>query len=323
MRPTITAGRTLRCIGSHSRGICLARLCYAADVRKVGTKKKSVSIVGAGRLAHALATNLTSIGWKVSSIVVRRGKQRSSAAGKLAAEVGAKVEVLGEAEHWSRVVWICVPDGAIAEVASVLARRGVWSGRAVFHSSGALTSDELKQLRDKGAKVASVHPGMTFVRESKTAMREVPFGIEGDAAALRLAGEIIGDFGGTAIKIPKEKKALYHAFDTFASPMLVALMAALEGVGKAAGIPEKELRPMAGPLLRQTLENYLTHGAHSAFTGAFVRGDEGVVRKHVKALQEVPLAREAYLALARVAMERLPVKNRGAVKRALEDDDAS
>jgi predicted short-subunit dehydrogenase-like oxidoreductase (DUF2520 family) len=172
----------------------------------------------------------------------------------------------------------------------------------------------LKPLRDKGAKAASVHPGMTFVRESKTGLRGVPFGIEGDAAALRLAREIVSDLGGTAVRIPKGKKALYHAFDTFASPMLVALMAVLERVGSAAGIPQKELRTMAGPLLRQTLENYLEHGAEAAFTGALVRGDHAVVQRHIKALQEVPLAREAYVALARVAIEHLPVKNRSAIE---------
>jgi len=295
---------------------------YAAAMRKNSAKEKSLSIVGAGRLAHALATNLTSIGWRVSSIVVRRGGQRTRAAKKLADDVGAAVQLLAEPGRPSELVWICVPDNAIADVASVLAAREDWRGRTVFHSSGALTSDELKRLRAKGATVASVHPGMTFVLQSRTSMRGVPFGIEGDAAALRLAREIIEDFGGTAVKIPKNKKALYHAFDMFASPMLVALMAALEGVGRAAGIPEKDLRAMAGPLLRQTLENYLARGSKAAFTGPLVRGDHAVVRKHMHALQGLPLAREAYVALARVALEELPGKNRGAVRRALEREAA-
>ena len=292
-------------------------MLYAADVRKRSEPAKSVSIVGAGRLAHALAANLSGIGWEVSSILVRAGREREKAVRKLARQVGATVEVLRRTDVCSRLVWICVPDSAIADVAAKLAERGTWRERVVFHSSGALTSEELAPLCGKGAKVASVHPGMTFVRESKTSMQGVPFGIEGDAAALRLARKIIGDFGGTAVRIPKEKKALYHAFDTLASPMLVALMAALEKVGKAAGIPEKELRTIAGPLLRQTLENYLTHGAEAAFTGAFVRGDHEVVKKHVEQLREVPLAREAYVALARVAIKHLPVKNREALRKAI------
>jgi predicted short-subunit dehydrogenase-like oxidoreductase (DUF2520 family) len=187
----------------------------------------------------------------------------------------------------------------------------------VFHSSGTLTSDALQPLRERGATVASVHPGMTFVAKSTPALKGVPFGIEGDAPALRLARRVIAGVGGTAVPIRKENKVLYHAFDAFASPLLIALMATLEEVGMAAGIPQAKLRTMAGPLLRQTLENYLKHGAAAAFSGPFVRGDVGVIRGHLERLRDAPLARASYVALARVAVNRLPVKNRRALEKSL------
>ncbi len=193
------------------------------------------------------------------------------------------------------------------------------SGRTVFHSSGALTSDVLQPLRAKGARVASVHPGMTFVAKSVPSLKGVPFGIEGDAAALRLARKMIAELGGTAVTIRKENKVLYHAFDAFASPLLIGLMAALESVGQAAGIPEKKLRAMAGPLLRQTLGNYLEHGAAAAFSGPFVRGDVAVVCRHLEALRKTPQARAAYVALAKVAVTRLPVKHRRAMETLLRE----
>ena len=81
--------------------------------------------------------------------------------------------------------------------------------------------------------------------------------------------------------IRKENKVLYHAFDTFASPMLIALMAALESVGQVAGIPEKKLRAMAGPLLRQTLANYLEHGAAAVVQRAICARGRGGGRRHL------------------------------------------
>ncbi len=84
--------------------------------------------------------------------------------------------------------------------------------------------------------MASVHPGMTFVHKVMPSFIGVPFGVEGDAAALRLARKMVADLGGTAYTIPRENKVLYHAFGTFASPLLIGLMAALEQVGKEAGI---------------------------------------------------------------------------------------
>jgi predicted short-subunit dehydrogenase-like oxidoreductase (DUF2520 family) len=158
---------------------------------------------------------------------------------------------------------------------------------------------------------------MTFVRKSAPTFEGVPFGIEGDAGAVRMAKKIIKDLGGTAVTIRKQDKVLYHAFDSFASPMLIALTAALEEVGKAAGIQQDDLRKMAGPLLRQTLTNYLDHGAAAAFSGPLIRGDVATIQRHLEELRKVPLAREAYVALGKVAIQRLPVKNRAALQRAL------
>jgi len=81
------------------------------------------------------------------------------------------------------------------------------------------------------------------------------------------------------------------------------------------------LRTMAGPLLRQTLENYLEHGAADAFSGPFVRGDAVVVEQHLRALRKVPTARAAYVALALMAVKQLPVKNRRVLEELLANAD--
>jgi predicted short-subunit dehydrogenase-like oxidoreductase (DUF2520 family) len=282
-------------------------------------KRPVVSIVGPGRFGSALAINLKQAGWDVARIGVRANAGRLSEARKLARKVAAEVVRVGETSLPQGLVWITVPDSAIGAVAAQLAGQQSWTGMTVFHSSGALTSGELEPLRKKGARVASVHPGMTFVRKAIPKLQGVPFGIEGDAAALRVARRVIADVGGISVTIRKEHKVLYHAFDAFASPLLIALMATLEEVGKAAGIPERKLRSMAGLLLRQTLENYLQHGAAAAFSGPFVRGDVEIVRRHLEELRKVPLARDAYAALARVAVKHLPGKDpkgmRGVLKR--------
>jgi predicted short-subunit dehydrogenase-like oxidoreductase (DUF2520 family) len=256
----------------------------------------------------------------VVRIVVRAGAGKIPEAWKLARSVGAELVNLGESPLPRGLVWIAVPDGAIGGVAGQLAAQQDGRSMTVFHSSGALASDELAPLQAKGAKVASVHPGMTFVTKSLPTLQGVPFGIEGDAEAVRMARKVIADVGGTCVTIRKQDKVLYHAFDAFASPLLIALLAALEEVGKTAGIPERKLRSMAGPLLRQTLENYLQYGAAEAFSGPFVRGDVAVVQRHLDELKQVPLARDAYLALARVAVKRLPGKNRAGMQRLLDHE---
>jgi len=293
------------------------RLCYAAAMSKASTEQKTVSIVGPGRLGTALALNLHRAGWKVDRLAVRAGSRRSLALSRLARQVKAEVTALGDSPFDSRLVWIAIPDDVIATVAGLLARKQDWQGKVVFHSSGALTSDALGPIRDRGAIVASVHPAMTFVSKSVPSMSGVPFGVEGDPRAVRLAKRIVAHLGGTAVTIRKENKVLYHAFDTFASPMLIGLMAAVQQVGRAAGIPQSRVRVMVGPLLRRTLENYLEHGAASALSGALIRGDVAIVRRHLEALKATPYARDAYLALGRIVVKELPVANRTRLERAL------
>lgn len=236
----------------------------------------------------------------------------------LARRVKARLVTLGKEPLDSDLVWITVPDDAIAATALRLARTQDWRGKIVFHSSGALTSDDLAPLREEGAKVASVHPGMTFVRGPAPHMSGVAFAVEGDAAATRMAKRIVEDLGGTTYAINKRNKVLYHAFGSFASPMVIALMTSLESVAKAAGIKAGDIKTMMIPLLWQTLRNYLQHDAAAAFSGPLARGDVATVRRHLKELQVVPEARAVYVALAKAAMKNLPVKHRKALERELE-----
>jgi len=265
-----------------------------------------------------LALTLPSAGCVVKFIAARPKSVASRETKGLARRVQAQLVALGKVPLDSDLVWITVPDDAIAATALRLARTQDWSGKIVFHSSGALTSDDLAPLRKRGAKVASVHPGMTFVRGPAPLMLGVAFAVEGDPAAVRVAKRIVEDMGGTTYAIDKRNKVLYHAFGSFASPLVIALMASLERVAKAASIRPDDVKAMMVPLLVQTLRNYLQHDAASAFSGPLVRGDVATVRRHLEELKAVPEARAVYIALASAAVKNLPVKNRKAMERELK-----
>ncbi|MGB7552798.1 MAG: Rossmann-like and DUF2520 domain-containing protein [Candidatus Korobacteraceae bacterium] len=281
----------------------------------------TVSIVGPGNLGTALALTLPSAGYVVKFIAARAKSLASAETTGLARRVKAQLTTLGKEPLDSDLVWITVPDDAIAATALRLARTQDWQGKIVFHSSGALTSDDLAPLRERGAKVASVHPGMTFVRGPAPQMLGVAFAVEGDAAATRLAKRIVEDLGGTTYAINKRNKVLYHVFGSFASPMVIALMTSLERVAKAAGIKSGDIKTMMVPLLWQTLRNYLQHDAASAFSGPLARGDVATVRRHLEELKLLPEARAVYVALAKSALKNLPVKNRRAMERVLKSGE--
>lgn len=282
-------------------------------------KKLTIAIVGPGNLGSAMARALLAAGYRVREIV-HRGGTSAKRARALAREIGARDVIASEARFNAEIVWICVADGAIAACAAELAKAAKWVGKIAFHSSGALSSRELKQLKRRGAAVASVHPMMTFVRSVRPDLQGVTFAIEGDAPAVRAARRIVRDLGGRAVLIDARRKPMYHAFGAFTSPLIVATIAAAEQVARKAGLDQVSARAAIAPILRQTVENYFERGPAGAFSGPLVRGDVETVQRHLDVLRVLPEARAAYVALARSAIKTLPVKKKKDIERLLNSE---
>lgn len=273
-----------------------------------------ITIVGAGNLGAALATSLHQAGYAIDQIMFRNGHASRRNARVLAKRVGARAAAISLAAIDADIVWFCVPDDVIANVAGSLAQKGDWKGRIALHSSGALTSDELVALRRRGAHVASVHPMMTFVAGASPSLAGVPFAIEGDAAAVRASRAIVKDLGGKAYAIRRQDKVAYHAWGTFASPLLTALLATTEHVAAAAGVNRREAKQRMLPILQQTLANYAALDAAGAFSGPIARGDVETIRRHLHVLGTVPAEGEVYAALAKAAAKYLPGKRKRLVR---------
>lgn len=284
-------------------------------------RKPRIAIVGAGNLGSALAVTLRRAGFAIDLVIARLSERSIKKARRLAKQIGARVRS-DTGDLKAELVWFCVPDSEIARVARAMAPRFRWNGVVALHSSGALTSDELEPLRQHGAAVASVHPLMTFVPSSRPALDGVPFAIEGDRRAVQIARRIVGELGGRPVAIRKEDKAAYHAWGTFASPLLTALLATTESVAGLAGVKHKDAVRRMIPILQQTLANYAEHGAAKSFSGPIIRGDVETVHRHLQVLKSIPAAREVYVSLARASMEFLPVKHKSALRRLLDSASA-
>jgi predicted short-subunit dehydrogenase-like oxidoreductase (DUF2520 family) len=277
--------------------------------------KPRISIIGPGRLGTSLARSLHAAGYKIAEIVYRPGPS-ARAARALAKQLHAQTFLYPE--QYAQVVFLCVGDTQLGALSQELAN-WEWKGRVALHTSGAMTSDVLTLLRQKGAAVASVHPMMSFVRGATTPLKGVSFALEGDAKALRVARGIVRDLGGQSFVLKKAAKPLYHAFGAFTSPLLIATLAAGERVAREAGLSKAQAQAAMRPIVAQTLKNYLEKGTAGAFSGPLVRGDVATVSKHLKALQDVPEVRAAYIALVRCALETLPVKSADAIAALLPD----
>ena len=131
-----------------------------------------------------------------------------------------------------------------------------------------------------------------------------------------MARHIVKNLNGHAYSIRKADKAAYHAWGTFASPLLTALLVTSEQVATAAGLQPREAKRRMLPILKQTLANYAALDAAAALSGPMIRGDIDTVKRHLR-MDADPVAKEVYESLAQAALVYLPGKNKPMLARVL------
>ena len=180
------------------------------------------------------------------------------------------------------LVLLCVPDRAIAEVASATAT-GPW----VAHVSGATPLAALEPHERR----FGLHPLQTFTRDRGAEQLDGAFAaITAETEdGLRIADWLARLLGLEPFPLVDAKRAAYHAGAAIASNYLVTLRRAAGSLLEAAGAPSEAL----DPLMRRTIENDFE------LTGAIERGDWATVDAHVAAIRtERPELEAMYVTLA-------------------------
>jgi predicted short-subunit dehydrogenase-like oxidoreductase (DUF2520 family) len=161
------------------------------------------------------------------------------------------------------LVLLCVPDGAIAEVAASIPR-GPW----VAHVSGATPLAALAPHERR----FSVHPLQTFTRSRGPEQLDGAWAAvtaetdEASAIAMWLAETL----GLRPFELADGARTLYHAGAVFASNYIVTLQRAAASLFHAAGAPVEAMEP----LMLRTIENGFE------LTGPISRGDWATIRAH-------------------------------------------
>ncbi len=265
-------------------------------------KKLDIAIIGLGNWGTSLAHGCLSAWVPLKEVAVRALPEARSR---------LPVVRLEDAKLDARVLWICVRDGEIGDVAEqIAAQRESLEGQIVVHSSGALSATVLEAAKRAGAQVGSIAPVMSFPTRAPVALNGVMFAIEAEKNIRTILELLVRTLGGDPFFIEAEKKPLYHAAATMASPLLLAELAAAVAAARSAGLPEKLAAKWVGALAQTTLKNFMARGAEKSFSGPFARGDVSTIRLHLQVLGEHPMLKEIYGRLARYAVEELPVQNR-------------
>jgi predicted short-subunit dehydrogenase-like oxidoreductase (DUF2520 family) len=266
------------------------------------TRSTTVAIVGAGRVGTALGVLLTRSGRRV---VAASGREASRE------RVARHLPEAGFVDHATAAaaadtVIVGLSDDRIEPVCRQIAEAGGFrEGQTVLHLSGSVPLGALAPAREHGARTLSLHPLQTFPDVDR-AVRRFP----GSAVAVtaideegyRTGESLAAEVGGRPLRLPDERKPLYHAAAVFCSSYLAVVEGLAERLFDAAGVGDPR-RAMA-PLAEATLANVLRLGGAAAVTGPTARGDAGTIARNLEALAaEAPDAIAAYVALAGAALD--------------------
>ena len=201
--------------------------------------------------------------------------------GRVGSAVGARLLEHGIAVDGNDpdVVLLCVPDTAIADVASCQTVGRGWIG----HVSGATPLAALAPHERR----FSLHPLQTFDRSGDPAQLDGAWGaVTGETPeALAVARELAELLGLRPFTLAESDRTLYHAGAVFASNYLVTLQRAAVRLG----VPAEGLVP----LMTRTIGNGFE------LTGPIARGDWATVDAHKEAIAAAhPELSAVYEALA-------------------------
>jgi len=269
-------------------------------------QRKTVAIIGAGRLGSTFGRLLANAGYRIVAVTARTKRSAAFAARFIGA--GAAMTNVAKATAGAAIVLITTPDRTIREVCERIARGGgLRPGVLVIHASGAQTRELLVAAQEVGALRAVIHP-LQSVPSRERGIVNVPgsfFRIEADPGALRCVRALVRALGGCELVLPRwksdpESAALYHAGAVAASNSLVALLDFAARHLQVLGADRRQALQALLPLVRGTLENVERLGIPGALTGPIARGDVQTVAGHVAALrQRAPELLELYRVLAR------------------------
>lgn len=268
-------------------------------------KNLKVAIIGLGKVGTTLALDFTRKKIKIVALVDRDLKSASSLARKIKTRISSNK--ISDIPIETNLFVITVQDRFISEIDQILSKTfSNFRNKYVFHTSGALTSEELKFLKRKGCNVFSLHPNFSFVWNNASMHKLIDlngcmFTIESKSKkAILFAEKFCKKLGYEFIKINTEQKTLYHILSVMISNYTVTNFYQVEKYFGKNAIKSYLY------LLKSTIRNIEEFGVKNSLTGPIVRGDLITIQKHSEMLSKIDRnLKDIYLKSGKLTLEMI------------------
>lgn len=266
-------------------------------------QKPTVSFIGTGACGQTLARLMSLNQSGVIQGIFNRNPDHSATAIAFIGAGTAYPDSLSLPK--SDIIFITTPDDAISEASLTLAlNKNIQPGTLIVHCSGALTSDSLFPLKQRGCFIASVHPMRSF---SDPLMSVQDYAgtfcsMEGDSEAIESLSALFQSFGSVTYAIQRDQKIKVHIAGVLASNYLVTLSHQALLCLQEAGVDKEMAMDMVINLMKGTVSNLeKTKSPEQALTGPIQRGDLTTLSNHLDAARS-PVQKELYARLGQATV---------------------
>ena len=174
-----------------------------------------------------------------------------------------------------QVVFLAVPDRAIAALAEQLRAQGDW---ALVHCSGA------SALASLGEGASAVWHPMRAMPRGASALQSLGgavVGLRGDASLVTWLELETTRWGGVPVRVEEAQAVRVHAACCFAAGLTASVAAHGYGLLRDAGLSPEQARRAAQQLSESAIDQALSGGG---LTGPAVRGDRATIEAHLEVL---------------------------------------
>ncbi|MCD6454864.1 MAG: DUF2520 domain-containing protein [Candidatus Aminicenantes bacterium] len=234
--------------------------------------RKKIAIIGLGRVGSSLARLLVENGIEFIGGFSSTVESSVKAIKKIQAGRVLSIEELKDAD----AVFVCVQDRNIEKIAKKISFQDfAFENMTFIHCSGSYGLDVLSPISEKGGEIAVFHPLFPFIdfEFSLANIRGAYVGVEGPEWLYSLAKRL----GLVPFSLPKNR-GKYHLGAVLSSGLLLSLLSYPEEIAKELGIPVEAYLKLA----ENAIKGAMNFSIMDSITGPWKRGDDEVIKKHLK-----------------------------------------
>jgi predicted short-subunit dehydrogenase-like oxidoreductase (DUF2520 family) len=242
---------------------------------------EKVSILGAGKVAGALATSLRQAGISIEEIYCRTPEKAAALAQRVSARFVTDINQLSQNAD---LYIISVSDSAIEHIASAPALQG----KFIVHTAGSVNMEVLRPFSNK---IGIFYPLQTFSAGREIDMSVVPFCLEASSDEYFQALKVLAEKVSNAVyEVNSQQRKQLHLAAVFANNFGNHMVTLASLLLDKYQLPSHMLRP----LVAETAAKLQSMTAVEAQTGPALRGDKKTMTEHLLMLQEMPLMQKIY-----------------------------